>query len=65
VRTNATGNLTLTHGTVAGQIVELSAPNVQLLTPKYGEVSGVTTLEMGFNLVPTAAGNDEFSLTYK
>ncbi len=65
VRTNETGNLTLTHGTVAGQIVELSAPNVQLLSPKYGDVGGITTLEMGFNLVPTAAGNDEFSLTYK
>jgi hypothetical protein len=65
VRTNQMSNLTLTHGKTAGSIVELAAPNVQLLTPKYGEASGVTTLEMGFNLVPTAAGNDEFSLTYK
>lgn len=65
VRTNQLGNLTLSHGKTAGSIVEFSAPSVQLLTPKYGEASGGTTLEMGFNLVPTAAGNDEFSLIYR
>lgn len=65
VRTNQMGNLTLTHGKTAGSIIEFAAPNVQLLTPKYGETSGITTLEMGFNLVPTVAGDDEFSLTYK
>jgi hypothetical protein len=60
---NATlGNLAVTHGITAGNKVQFTTGNtVQLTKPTYGELDGVSMLTMGLNLVPTTAGNDEYS----
>lgn len=59
---NTLGALSIRHGTVAGQRVTLSAPNVQLTNPKYEEMDGISMLQMGLNLVPGANGNDELTI---
>lgn len=61
---NATlGALSITHGTVAGNKVTISAGStVQLTKPTYTELDGVQMLQMGLNFVPGSAGNDEYSL---
>lgn len=56
--------LQLIHGVGAGKIVQLDAPKVQLLKPRYGEVNGITTLTMDGKLHPNA-GNDEIKVTVK
>jgi len=57
--------LQLIHGTVAGNIVQLDAPRVQLLNPQYVDSDGIVMLQMGLALVPSSAGNDEFTITVK
>lgn len=61
---NATlGNLAVTHGITAGNKVQFTTGStVQLTKPTYGELDGVAMLTMGLNLVPTTAGNDEYSI---
>jgi hypothetical protein len=60
---NATlGALSITHGTVAGSKVQFNAPNVQLTKPTYSEMDGIQMLQMGLNLIPGTAGNDEYAL---
>ena len=59
------GALSFQVGSTAGRIVEISHPNVQLTEPKYGEEKKRATLEASLNVMPTAAGNDEFSLTFR
>jgi hypothetical protein len=61
---NATlGAFTITHGTTAGNKVKLDAPAVQLTAPAYEDRDGVVALKMGARFKPTAAGNDEFTIT--
>jgi len=57
--------LQVVHGTSAGNIVQLDAPNVQLLSPRYAESDGVVMLEMDLNLVPGSSGDDELKITVK
>lgn len=57
--------LQLVHGTVAGDIVQLDLPAVQLINPRYREIEGITHLEMDLNPTPTAAGDDEIKITVK
>ena len=57
------GNLTVTHGTAAGNICRLSSTKVDIGDVNYGEMDGVTMLEIPFTLVPSSA-NDELSLVY-
>lgn len=59
---NATkGALAITHGLTAGNKVQFNGPNVQLTKPSYTELDGVQMLQMGMNLVPSTAGNDEYT----
>lgn len=61
-RNAASKALLLTHGTVAGNKVLVSLPQVQLGNPKYTDVGGVAMLDI--DLYPlVAAGNDEFTIT--
>jgi hypothetical protein len=63
---NATlGAMSLQHGTVAGNRVDLAAPNVQLVSPTYQESDNVVMLSANIVAVPGAAGNDEFTLTVR
>ena len=56
------GALAITHGVGAGKIIKLAAPALQLDEPSYGESEGIWTIQSGFRLLPTAAGNDDFTI---
>ena len=57
------GNLTITHGTAAGNIVSLSSAKVDIGDVAYGEADGIQMLEIPYTLVPSASGN-ELSLVF-
>jgi len=57
------GNLTITHGTAAGNIVSLSSTKVDIGDVAYGEADGIQMLEIPYTLVPSASGN-ELSLVF-
>ena len=57
------GNLTITHGTTAGNIVALSSTKVDIGDVAYGEADGIQMLEIPYTLVPSASGN-ELSLVF-
>ncbi len=59
----ALGNLTVTHGTAAGNICRFSSTKVDIGDVSYGEMDGVTMLEIPYTLVPSSA-NDELSIVY-
>jgi len=59
----ALGNLTVTHGTAAGNICRFSSTKVDIGDVNYGEMDGVTMLEIPYTLVPSSA-NDELSIVY-
>ena len=57
------GNLTVTHGTAAGNICRFTSTKVDIGDINYGEADGVTMLEIPYTLVPSAA-NDEMVLVF-
>ena len=61
-----TGAMSITHGTVAGNIITLAsaAGGISLGNPSYSEDQGVVMLNLPYTLVPSSAGNDEFTLAY-
>lgn len=59
------GALALVHGTVAGNIVEIAAANVQIIEPNYTEEDAVVMVQMGLNFTPSGSGNNEYLLTVK
>ena len=59
----ALGNLTVTHGTTAGNIVRVTSTKVDIGDVAYGEADGVTMLEIPYTLVPSSA-NDELSIVF-
>jgi len=59
---SATGNLTFTHGTTAGNRVVFTAAQADLNNPTYGDSDGVMMLNLPYVALPTTAGNNEFSL---
>lgn len=54
--------LQVIHGTVAGKIIQIDAPAVQLKSPTFSEVQGLQMVQFALNINPTAAGNDEFKI---
>lgn len=62
VKNNESGALNLVHGTVAGNIIELNAPNVQPTGPTISDSDGTAMLNLNLNYNPTEAGNDEYEL---
>lgn len=58
------GNLAFLHGTAAGHKVQLTSTRSDLGDITYGDSDGILTMEIPYTLVPSAAGNDEFSLVY-
>lgn len=64
VRLGTLAALQMVHGTVAGNIVQLDAPKVQLINPQLSEADGISMQSFDLNLLPNA-GNDEFTLTVK
>lgn len=59
-----TGALALTHGTAAGNIIQIAAPKAQLSSPSYSDDNGVAMLSISMSLVPDD-GNDELVITVK
>jgi hypothetical protein len=60
----ATGGLSFTHGTTAGNRVVFNSPQTDITTPAYGEQDGVRMLSLPYVSVPTTTGNDEVSLAF-
>lgn len=63
-KAGTTGALALTHGTVGGYKVALSAPRASLGNVGYQESQGVTMLTIPFVASPSS-GNDEVSIAVK
>ena len=58
------GALQIVHGTVAGNIVQIDAPKVELANPTYTDSQGDAMLDMDLTLLPDA-GDDEVKITVK
>lgn len=63
IKNAVTGALQIVHGTAAGNIVTVAAPNAQLTEPRYVDSDGVTMLQANLALIPGSAGNDELTIT--
>lgn len=50
--------MSVTHGTVAGNTVFVTAPKTQITSPKYGQTDGISMLNTGLKFLPNL-GNDE------
>ena len=55
--------LTLKHGQGALNTVSISAPTAQVGKPSFGEDEGVQMITLPLTLIPSDAGNDEWSIT--
>lgn len=64
VRLGTLGAIQLIHGSVAGAIIQIDGPKVQLTNPQYAESDGVQMLNVGLDFQPDT-GDDEFVLTVK
>jgi hypothetical protein len=62
-KNNTLGALQIVHGTTAGNIVTVDAPQVQLLEPTYSDANGETHIQANLALIPTSTGNDEITIT--
>lgn len=66
VKADTLGTLQVVHGTAAGNIVTVSAAGsgggAQILNPRFSDQDGISQLAADLALVPTSAGNDEFSI---
>jgi len=58
------GALSITHGKTAGNIIEITAPKVQLSDPSYSDSDGALMVGMKVTYKPNL-GNDELILTFK
>lgn len=58
------GDLALTHGTTAGNIVAIASSTCQAIQPQRSDSDGIVALQMGLRLPPSAAGNDELSVVF-
>jgi hypothetical protein len=62
-RSAATGPLSITHGTAAGNKVKVDAPKAQVTQPNYSDKDGIAMIQASLVLVPNT-GNDELTLTF-
>ena len=65
VATRTRAALSMQIGTAAGFIVELNAPAVELGRPTQGFTRGMLWYRFPLMFCPTAAGNDEFTITVR
>jgi hypothetical protein len=59
------GALQVVHGTAAGYICQIDAPNVQIQQPAYADSDGIAMINTNLALIPGSSGNDELKLTFK
>ena len=62
---NTLGALDVTHGTVAGNKVQISSTKVDISNPSYSDSNSVQMLNVPLTLVPSTTGNDEISIIVK
>ncbi|TCT37427.1 phage tail tube protein [Martelella mediterranea] len=63
-KSGALGPLSFVHGTTEGNIVEVTAPAVEIGRPTYGQTSNVTTYSLPLAFTPDA-GLDDFKITVR
>jgi len=61
---STTGAMSLVHGSGAGNICTITAPNAQIMSPTYVEADGISMLQCGLSFVPGSSGNDEFVIAF-
>ena len=59
------GALDITHGTAAGNRVQITSSRAKINNPSYQDANGIHMLQAPFQLVPSTAGNDEISIVVK
>jgi hypothetical protein len=59
------GNLDITHGTAAGNIVQITSSRVDVSNPSYQDQNGIQMLQVPLTFVPSTSGNDEISIVVK
>lgn len=64
IRVGSVGPLALTHGTLAGNIVEIACPGVQMTSPAFDEDNGIQMFRSNLVVKPVN-GNDELTITVK
>lgn len=64
-RASAKVPLVITHGLGASNSIQMSAMRAQVGKPAYSEQDGIQMMTLPLNLIPSAAGNDEFSFVIK
>jgi hypothetical protein len=62
---NTLGDLDITHGTAAGNIVQIESSRVDVSNPTYQDNNGIQMLSVPITLVPSTSGNDEITITVK
>lgn len=62
VRTGAQGTFALKHGPGPNNVIEISAPRVQLGKPTYSEQDGTQMIQLPLSFIPSDAGNDEWAI---
>ncbi len=60
-----TGAMLYEHGTSAGNIIEISAPALEVGKPSYTDQNGVAMVQTPFVLLPTSSGDDDIKITIK
>lgn len=63
-RSHTRGAMAITHGTVAGNIIEISAPSVQIGRWSEGQTQGIVNNTLPMMICPET-GNDELVITVK
>lgn len=58
------GPLALQHGTVAGNIIQIDAPRVEIGRITQGQTQGISNYTLPLSFIPSSAGDDEIKLTY-
>ena len=64
VRLGTLDAFSVVHGSVAGAIIQIDAPKVQLISPQYADSDGVAMINLGLDFQPDT-GNDEIVITVK
>lgn len=64
VQARTTGALAVQHGSVAGNIIELAAPKVQIGKPSYGQTDNIVNYSLPLTFIPDEGG-DELTITVR
>lgn len=57
--------MTLTHGSTAGNIIEIQANQVQLSTISPTDNQGIMHYDLGLRFLPNGSADEDFTLTFK